>query len=99
MKDKCATPRNCTGAEFDAVAAGGDHSVALKSDGSLSSCGRYCERPVPHTPSGPEIGVIVTKCIHCLAPKSEGSLIDWGGHHKVQVRPNPNLDSHYEMLS
>ena len=78
-----------TGAEFDAVAAGRSHSVALRSDGSLVSWGYDSQGQVRDTPTGAEFDAVAAGGIHSVALKSDGSLVSWGRDDEGQVRDTP----------
>ena len=60
-----------------AIAAGGDHSLALKSDGSIVGWGNnYYGQATP--PDGNDFITIASGSNYSLALKSEGSIVGWG---------------------
>jgi len=65
------------GDDFIAIAGGGYHNLALKSDGSLVAWGfngfGQCEAPV-----GNDFVAVATGFYHSLALRSDGSLVAWG---------------------
>ena len=66
-----ATPPD--GNNFIAIAAGGAHSLALKSDGSIVTWGGQTK-----VPDGNNFIAIAAGKGHSLALKSDGSIVGWG---------------------
>lgn len=62
-----------------AVAAGNDHSLALKSDGTVIGWGgnNYGQTTIPHGLSG--VVAVAAGGDHSLAVKSDGTVVGWGG--------------------
>ena len=61
-----------------AVAAGWDHALALKKDGSLVSWGRDDYGQVTSTPTGSNFVAIACGYDHSVALRSDGTLAAWG---------------------
>ncbi len=67
-----------------AMAAGGFHSLALKSDGSVIGWGRNSERQL-NIPAGlSDVTAIAAGGFHSLALKSDGTVVGWGTNHNGQ---------------
>lgn len=78
-----------TGGSYLAVAAGAHHSVALRSDGSLTAWGWDVHGQVGQTPaSGTFVGVAAGDN-HNVAIRSDGSLVSWGSNNHTQVSTTP----------
>jgi hypothetical protein len=77
------------GNDFDAVAAGGMHSVALKTDGSLIAWGYDGGGQVSGTPTGNNFEAIAAGGNHNVALKTDGSLVAWGYDNNGQVSDSP----------
>lgn len=71
------------------IACGFEHSVALKSDGSLVSWGDDSNGQVSGTPTGTEFSAVATGGWHSVAFKSDGSLVSWGEDGCGQVSGTP----------
>jgi alpha-tubulin suppressor-like RCC1 family protein len=67
-----------TGNDFIAIAAGGYHSLALKSDGSLVGWGYRGGATVP---TGNDFIAIAAGSYDSLALTLDGSLVGWGHNH------------------
>jgi len=72
------------GDDFVQIAAGGFHSLALKSDGSLVGWGwnYYGQTDVP---AGNDFVAVAAGEYHSLALKSDGSLVGWGWNYYGQT--------------
>ena len=64
--------------EFTAVAAGGRHSLAIRSDGTLAGWGRNIDGEI-NVPSGTFIAVSAGGA-HSVAIRSDGTLAGWGAN-------------------
>jgi alpha-tubulin suppressor-like RCC1 family protein len=88
-----ATPPE--GHDFIAVAAGYNHSLALRSNGSLAAWGRDDGSPlgdfgqVTDTPGGNDFIAIACGYYHNIAIKSDGSIVAWGRDNKGQITGAP----------
>ncbi len=71
---QCDVP---SGSDFVAIAAGGNYSLALKSDGSLAAWG-YNGNGQCDVPAGNDFVAIAAGGNHGLALKSDGTLAAWG---------------------
>jgi len=76
---------------FVQVAGGGDHSLALKSDGSIVAWGHnysgQCDVPAPNT----GFVAVAAGWGHSLGLKSDGSIVAWGYNYSGQCDvPAPN---------
>jgi hypothetical protein len=78
-----------TGTGFVAVAAGGYHNVALRSDGSLVSWGNNWNGQVSNTPTGTGFVAVAGGGVHSVALRSDGSLVSWGNNDLGQVSDTP----------
>jgi len=79
------------GSDFVAIAAGGYHSLALKSDGSIVGWGyNGSGRATP--PDGNKFVAIAAGRYHSLALKSDGSIVGWGYNGSGRATPPDGND-------
>ena len=88
---QCDVPEPNT--DFIAIAAGNDHSLGLKANGSIIAWGEnsygQCNAPNPNTDF---ISVAAGVC-YSLGLKADGSIIAWGWNNSGQCNvPEPNTD-------
>jgi RHS repeat-associated protein len=79
------------GNNYIAVAAGGDHALAIKNDGSIVCWGdNTYGQSTP--PDGNDYVAIAAGAFHSLALKSDGSVVSWGddSYHQVTDTPSGN---------
>jgi hypothetical protein len=88
VEGQCNVPAPNTG--FVAVAAGGGHSLGLKTDGSIVAWGHnadgQCNVPAPN--SG--FVAVAAGVYHSLGLKADGSIVAWGGNGYPGNPPAPN---------
>jgi len=83
--------RDFENAQFQAIAAGAYHSLALKSDGSIVGWGDN-DYGQATPPSGNDFVAIAAGGDHSLALKSDGSIVGWGHNHDGQATPPAGND-------
>jgi len=71
------SPATLFGSQFTAIAAGGYHSLALNSDGSIIGWGDDASGQI-NVPDGNNFIAIAAGGYHSLAMKSDGTIIGWG---------------------
>ena len=71
------------------IASGQQHSVALKSDGSLKSWGNDDDKQVSDTPAGNDFVFVSAYIEHSVAIKSNGRLKSWGRDFFKQFSDTP----------
>jgi alpha-tubulin suppressor-like RCC1 family protein len=74
------------GSRFTTIAAGGSHSLALKSDGSIVGWGNDTYGQAT-PPDGNALIAIAAGGYHSLALKSDGSIIAWGRNNYGEATP------------
>lgn len=75
--------------DFVAIAAGADHSLALRSDGSLEAWGNDRRGQVSRTPGGRDFAAISGSYYHSVALRKDGSLVSWGNDTQGLVSNTP----------
>ncbi|MHC4532744.1 MAG: GLUG motif-containing protein [Planctomycetota bacterium] len=84
-----ATPPD--GNDFVAIAAGGSHCLALKSDGSIIGWGSdWFGQATP--PDGNDYLAMAAGESHSLAIRSDGSIVGWGNNEYGQATPPEGND-------
>ena len=78
-----------SGSDFTQVSAGGYHSVALKTDGSIASWGNDGYSEVTDTPSGTDFTQVSAGYFHSVALKADGSVVSWGDDTYGEVTNTP----------
>jgi len=71
------------------IAAGWEHSLALKSDGSIFGWGRDRYGQMTTMPGGNDFTAIAAGEDYSLALKSDGSIVGWGSNNYGQVTTMP----------
>jgi len=87
-----------TGSNFTAIAAVGDHSLALKDDGSIVSWGYDGAGQVSDTPTGSNFTAIAAGAGHSLALKENGAIVSWGNDNYGQVSKTPIGSDFIDMV-
>jgi N6-adenosine-specific RNA methylase IME4 len=88
-----------TSNDFTQVATGAEHSVALKSDGSLVSWGYNADGQVSDTPTTNDFIQVVGGGGHSLALKSDGSLVSWGYDYSGEVLNTPTTNDFTQVAA
>ncbi|MHC4193887.1 MAG: RCC1 domain-containing protein [Planctomycetota bacterium] len=73
------------------IAAGGGHSLVLKSDGSIVGWGRNSDGQAT-LPAGTDYVAVAAGWFHSLALKSDGSIVGWGADSYGQATPPAGTD-------
>ena len=86
---QCNVPSPNT--DFTAIAAGGRHTLGLKTDGSIAAWGYnnfgQCDAPSPNT----DFMTIAANGEHSLGLKTDGSIMTWGENYYGECTvPEPN---------
>jgi len=84
-------PPNVPLTNLTQIAAGLSHSLALKSDGSISGWGEN-DAGQATPPSGTDFVAIAAGIEHSLALKSDGSIVGWGHNYYGQATPPDGND-------
>ena len=79
-----------SGDDFVAIAAGGAHSLALRTDGSVVAWGSDTSRQLSDAPGGLGFTAIAAGEGHSLALTSDGSIASWGDNRERQVSDAPS---------
>jgi hypothetical protein len=74
-----------------AIAAGGYHSLALKSDGTVVAWGDNSQNQCSVSPGATNAVAIAAGTAHSLALKADGSLASWGANWNAQCSVPPTL--------
>ena len=83
----CSSDLTATG--FTAIAAGGNHGYALRSDGSIAAWGSNGGNETSNTPTGTGFVAIAAGATNGFALKSDGTLVTWGssGYNIITTTP------------
>ncbi|MEX2173601.1 MAG: hypothetical protein WD872_04515 [Pirellulaceae bacterium] len=73
------------GNDFVAIAAGGLHNVAIRSDGSLIGWGFNGPDGRTDVPAGNDFVAVAAGIAHSLALRSDGSVVGWGSNNAGQT--------------
>ena len=71
-----------------AVAAGGDHSLALRLDGSIACLGKNDDGQAPHRGVDGDFVAVAAGYAHSLALRRDGSIACWGRNGDGQAPPD-----------
>ena len=82
--------------DFVAIAGGGEHSLARKSDGSLVGWGRNDSSQID-VPPGYDFVAIAAGANHSLALKSDGSIVGWG--YNIEGQADPPMRNDYAAVA
>ncbi|NOZ26059.1 MAG: RCC1 repeat-containing protein [Nitrospirae bacterium] len=86
------TPVQVSGlTDVSAIAAGYDHSVALKSDGTVWTWGDYST--LTHVSGLTDIISVAAGKSHSMALKGDGTVWAWGGNNSGELGDGTNTDS------
>ncbi|XRB17901.1 hypothetical protein RI054_16g77460 [Pseudoscourfieldia marina] len=88
MKACDDAPPNGVDGEFVAVAAGGYHSLALRSDGTIACWGHNGDGQAPPDGVAGDFVAIAAGSTHSLAIRRDGSIACWGANDDGQVPPD-----------
>ncbi|XRB07697.1 hypothetical protein NFJ02_32g82480 [Pycnococcus provasolii] len=81
-------PPNGVDGEFVAVAAGGYHSLALRSDGTIACWGHNGDGQAPPDGVAGDFVAIAAGSTHSLAIRRDGTIACWGANDDGQVPPD-----------
>ena len=77
------------GSGFTTIAAGSNHSLALRADGSIISWGCDNGDVISNTPTESGFTAIAGGWEHSLALRADGSIVSWGWDNWGQVSDTP----------
>lgn len=80
---------NPAGSDFAAIAAGGEHSLALRDDGTIVSWGGDTSGQVSDTPEGSLFTAISAGSGHSFALRNDGTIVSWGHDSGGKVSDTP----------
>jgi len=83
--------RDLLSTDFVAIAAGRQHNLALKLDGSIVGWGRDIYGQAS-PPAGNDFVAIAAGGLHSLALMSDGSIVGWGSNDYGQASPPAGND-------
>lgn len=76
-----------------ALAAGQNHSLALKNDGTLVAWGNDSDGETDVPPEATNVTAIASGWFHNLALKGDGTLVTWGFHEAAVTAAPPGLSN------
>ena len=77
-----------------ALAAGDDHCVALRADGTVVTWGSYYDYPATNVPADLTNAVgIAAGSHHSVALRADGTVTEWGGSEDIMFSLYPNAPS------
>ena len=95
MTNECRTPFVDPGASSMAapltISGGADHSLALKTDGTVAAWGENSDGEVPAPLGLSNVVAIVAGGAHSLAIKDDGTVVGWGRGYEGQTTPPTDL--------
>ncbi len=86
-RGQSGVPALPAGVTYAALAGGGSHSTALRSNGTVVSWGEstFGQTVVPALPAGVTYRAVAAGNIHSLALRSDGAVSAWGGNFNGQL--------------
>jgi alpha-tubulin suppressor-like RCC1 family protein len=85
-------PYNEPGTRYTRIAAGGEHSLALRSDGTVVAWGSDIDGQSAVPVGLIDVVAIVAGQSHSLALKSDGTIVAWGENEHGQIRVPAGLN-------
>jgi len=96
MTNECHMPFNDPGAVSMAaplaISGGADHSLALKTDGTVAAWGENSYQEVPAPLGLSNVVAVAAGGAHSLALKNDGMIVGWGRGYEGQTAPPSDLN-------